>query len=180
MSFPKLSSYSKPDQPSNALALDQEKQSMRERNQLPTRPSLYFKTEQTRKVYNWEMNEWNTWTCSRHDRLVSSEKSGSKGSLFHAPLLVSVLALWVNVLRLTEYSAAASQACHSSFVRAQIPINSYLQWVRCSFCCYPQADIAHFSAHGGKKAVAAPALFVEKATCSRMEHKGPKNSYASP
>lgn len=65
--------------------------------------------------------------CGQCDRLVSSEKSGSKGSLLHALLLVSVLALRNNVLRLTEYSAAASRACRSSVLRIQMPVNCYLQ-----------------------------------------------------
>lgn len=50
-------------------------------------------------------------TFSRHDCLVSLEKSGNKGWLLSASLLVSVATLRINVSRLTAYLAAAFRAC---------------------------------------------------------------------
>lgn len=64
-------------------------------------------------------------TFNRHDRLVSLEKSGNKGWLLSAPLLVSLVTLRINVLRLTGYLQAASRAGQLSVAKAQMPINSY-------------------------------------------------------
>lgn len=72
-----------------------------------------------------ESNRGHSQTFNRHDRLVSLGKSGNKGWLLSAPLLVSLVTLRINVLRLTGYLQAASRAGQLSVAKAQMPINSY-------------------------------------------------------
>ncbi|WVO24617.1 uncharacterized protein IAS62_005985 [Cryptococcus decagattii] len=103
VSFAEPSSYSKPGQPSNALC--------QETNAIEIGypfTHLYFKTEQTRKACNRESGRVKQVECSRRDCLVSSQKNGHNGEMVSAPL------------------PAASRACQSSVMRAQMPIKSYI------------------------------------------------------
>ncbi|WVO23377.1 uncharacterized protein IAS62_004728 [Cryptococcus decagattii] len=100
VSFAEPSSYSKPDQPSNPLC--QEKRPVRYKSVTHTPISLFQDRTNTHGVQGRVKQV----ECSQRDCLVSSQKNGHNGEMVSAPL------------------PAASRACHSTVVRAEMPTNS--------------------------------------------------------
>lgn len=111
MSVSELSPYYKADQPCGAL--NQEIFSAGEKLITCSPISLFQDGNKLAKHATEEVDESSrdhSQTFSRHDCLVSLEKSGNKGWLLSASLLVSVVTLRINVSRLTAYLAAAFRA----------------------------------------------------------------------